>query len=110
MIISLDYDNVYKFNESFCHKLINLCKEYDHQIKLISLRYEFDMGKNIPFGVYSNDDILQAGMNELVPVVFTNGKQRAEVLEADIYIDESPIYSPRIDDMLMQTTRLVNEE
>jgi len=84
MRIALDYDDTFTADKTFWASFVRLCDKHNHDVKFVTYRdSRFD-----------NDDILNDAADLGIEVVFTAGKQKAGVYDADVWIDDMPVTIP----------------
>jgi hypothetical protein len=83
--IALDFDETYTAHPSMWDIIIQTIKEHGHDITFVT--YRFDKYGN-------NDDITSIALKHDMDIVYTNGKQKSQFFEADIWIDDMPITIP----------------
>ena len=89
MKIALDYDNTITADPIFWSEFIKLSKKYGHSIKIVTIRNKSD----------ENSDIEGFGLDNDIGIIYSNMKQKNEIHEADIWIDDMPLTIPSIDSM-----------
>lgn len=89
MKISLDYDETYTADPVLWSVFIKQAKQRSHEVKFVTYRYSPNVyGEN---GVDSrNQDIFDDSIKEGIEIVYTNGKQKSNFYDADIWIDDYP--------------------
>jgi hypothetical protein len=85
--IALDYDQTFTANRKLWINFIILAKSLNSKVTFVTFRYE----------TQHNMDIIADAMQLDIPIVFSNGKQKSSVFNADIWIDDSPITIPSIE-------------
>lgn len=80
MKIAIDYDETYTKDPGLWDLFIQAAKERRHEIVIVTFR----------FNVGDNRDIEGVAKTLSVPVVYTNARQKQHVVQADIWIDDSP--------------------
>lgn len=108
MKISLDYDKTFTADRAMFREIVKIIKAYGHEVKIVTLRHE-EVYKNHPYGIYTNDDILEDALNEEIPLIFTNGGQKADFYDADIFIDDLPHLCPTFEQLSLHLHRLITE-
>lgn len=80
MKIALDYDETFTAAPVLWRIFIKMCKEYGHDIRFVTYRDSR----------FSNEDICADAYDCGVEIIFTGGRQKQHIYEADIWIDDSP--------------------
>ena len=88
MKIALDYDETYTADPNFWFAFVKLAKLNGHTVTFVTYRYELNEGASL------NEDIKKVAKSLDIDVVFTNGKQKAGLFNADIWIDDEPVTIP----------------
>lgn len=89
MKIALDFDETFTLDENFWEHFISMSKMSGHEVKFVTYRSDR----------WENSDILNASEKLGIDVIFTNGKQKANFYDADVWIDDSPVTIPRASDL-----------
>ena len=84
MIVSLDYDDTYTKDKELWNLFIRKCKASGYHVEFVTLRSE--NGNNL--------DITLDAAEMDISITFCNGRQKAEMFEADIWIDDMPEVIP----------------
>lgn len=87
--IALDYDECFTANRELWTTFVLLAKSLNSKVTFITFRYE----------TQNNKDIIADAKHLDIPIVFSNGKQKASVFKADIWIDDAPITIPSLSAM-----------
>ena len=80
MLIALDYDKTYTADPALWDDFIQLAQDRGHTVKIVTMRY--------PPGF--NDYPSETIENAPCKVVYTSRKAKSAVINADIWIDDSP--------------------
>lgn len=86
--IALDYDETYTlaedlFNEMIAYMQLN---PQCYEVKFVTLRDSR----------WENSDIEAHAANLGIDIIYSNGKQKVEVYDADIWIDDHPAFIPDV--------------
>lgn len=87
MIIALDYDKTFTEDKPLWKSFVLKAKEHNHSITFVTFRPEF----------WDNNDIEDDARLLDIAIVYTNGKQKADCFNADIWIDDMPYLIPSYD-------------
>lgn len=87
--IALDYDECFTANKELWTNFVLLAKSLNSKVTFVTFRYESQ----------NNTDIIADAKQLGIPIVFSNGKQKSSVFNADIWIDDSPITIPSLSTM-----------
>lgn len=87
--IALDYDQTFTANRELWINFVILAKSLNSKVTFVTFRYE----------TQNNMDIIYDAMQLDIPIVFSNGKQKSSIFNADIWIDDLPITIPSIEDI-----------
>ena len=80
--IALDYDETYTAAPELFKCIVKMMQEHGHLVTFVTYRAPF----------FGNDDI-EADANDLgIDIVYTSGRQKQHLFQADIWIDDSPEY------------------
>lgn len=80
MNIALDYDETYTAAPDMFRVLVGLMKQFGHTVTFVTYRD----------GRHPNHDISADAQELDIDIVFTAGKQKQHVFDADIWIDDNP--------------------
>lgn len=80
MKIALDYDETFTAAPVLWKMFIEICKQQGHNIKFVTFRDSR----------WGNDDICADAYDCGIDIIFTNGRQKQHVYEADLWIDDDP--------------------
>jgi hypothetical protein len=89
MKIALDYDETYTAAPVLFEAFVAMAKQLGHQVTFVTYRQD----------KYDNEDIHADAQSLGIDIVFTSGKQKRHVFEADIWIDDSPITIPKFEEL-----------
>lgn len=89
MKIAVDYDETYTSDPKLFELFVLLAKERGHEVKFVTYRQ----------AKWGNDDIHADAEYLDIDVIFTEGRQKQHVYDADIWIDDSPVTIPRFTDL-----------
>lgn len=93
MKIALDYDETYTADPNLWTGFIAMAKALGHEVFFVTYRYEPDEGTSY------NDDIKKSAEVNEIEIVYTHGQQKAGVVYADIWIDDTPLTIPVASDL-----------
>ena len=80
--IALDYDETYTADREFWRSFVALAKSHNHQVSFVTFRTHNIYDNNIDIFI----DSKKCGIN----IVYSSGKPKRSVFDADIWIDDSP--------------------
>lgn len=80
--IALDYDETYTEDPIMWGLFIGLAKQRGHEVKFVTYRDSR--------WTTQNDDIILSAHNEDIDIEFTQGNQKCNFYDADIWIDDRP--------------------
>lgn len=80
MKIALDYDETFTAAPILWKMFVEMAKQHGHDVKFVTYRDPR----------WSNDDICADAYDMGIEIIFTAGKQKQHVYQADIWIDDSP--------------------
>jgi hypothetical protein len=80
--ISLDYDETYTADRKFWRSFVELAKAHQHHVSFVTFRMND--------ACYNNADIEHDAKQCGINVVYSSGKPKRSVFDADIWIDDSP--------------------
>lgn len=80
MKIAIDYDETFTADPRTFKKVIDIFKLAKHEVNFVTYRD----------GRHPNHDISADAQNCGVGIIFTAGKQKRHIYDADIWIDDSP--------------------
>lgn len=89
MKIGLDYDETYTAAPVLFKLFVLTALQHGHEVKFVTYRHT----------AINNDDIHADAEDLGIDVIFTSGKQKQHVYDADIWIDDSPVTIPRAIDL-----------
>lgn len=92
MKIALDYDETFTAAPVLWKMFVGLSKQHGHDVKFVTYRDSR----------WDNHDISADAYDLGIDIVFTAGKQKQHVYDADIWIDDSPETIVSFDKMLSQ--------
>lgn len=75
MRIALDYDNCYDRDKMFWFDVVQLAKQYKHEIVIVTARS-------------NSDDVIKHNIG--TKILYCDGKPKKECYNADIWIDDDP--------------------
>ncbi|MFI7813049.1 hypothetical protein [Citrobacter werkmanii] len=92
--IAVDYDGTFSANPALFCSVIGMFRKYGADVRLVTFR----------FTTGNNSDIQHWGKELNLPVIFTEGKQKAPFCESlgwtpDIWIDDDPRFIPHVTDL-----------
>ena len=73
MLIALDYDKTYTADPALWNDFVQLAQNRGHTVKIVTMRTPVETIVNAP-----------------IQVVYTSRKAKSSVINADIWIDDSP--------------------
>ncbi|MEG5932560.1 hypothetical protein UXN85_21060 [Enterobacter hormaechei] len=86
--VAVDFDGTFTANPALFCQLIGMMKKYGADVRFVTFRFKTG----------NNSDILSWGERLEVPVIFTEGKQKAAYLGDDwaptFWIDDDPRFIP----------------
>lgn len=85
MKIALDYDETYTAKPALFKQFVIMAKQYGCEVKFVTYRDHR----------YCNEDIHADASDLGIDIIFTAGKQKQHIYDADIWIDDNPIVIPR---------------
>ncbi len=80
--IALDYDETYTADKAFWRSFVELAKAHQHHVSFVTFRRD-DICDN-------NADIEYDAKQCEIDIVYSSMKPKRSVLDADIWIDDSP--------------------
>lgn len=80
MNFALDFDETYTASPLLWDKFIDVAKFHGHIVTFVTFRFEG----------WGNEDIESTAKSLGIGVVYTNGRQKQHVFDADVWIDDSP--------------------
>lgn len=80
MKIALDYDETYTADPGLWELFVKEAQRRGHQVVIVSFRFQFG----------DNRDLEATASALSVPVVYTNARQKQHIVQADVWIDDSP--------------------
>jgi hypothetical protein len=78
--IALDYDETYTADPGLWDLFVKEAQRRGHLVQFVSFRFDFSY----------NRDIEAAASALSVPVIYTNARQKQHIVQADVWIDDSP--------------------
>ena len=89
MKIALDYDETFTEAPVFWGLVVNLAKQHGHEICFVTYRDHR----------WGNDDIELDAESLGIEIIYTCGKQKAGVYDADVWIDDMPVCIPKASEL-----------
>lgn len=89
MKIALDYDETFTNDPELWISFVINAKNNGHSVSFVTYR-----NSN-----WNNSDIEEYAKILDICIVFSNGRQKAEVFDADVWIDDKPVNIPNIIDI-----------
>tara|TARA_B100002049_G_scaffold180623_1_gene137561 strand:- start:23480 stop:23803 length:324 start_codon:yes stop_codon:yes gene_type:complete len=89
MLIALDWDDTISNDVEGFREFVSLFRRRGHEFIIVTIRPPSQ----------PNEDVLAFSMKEGIPVIFTNGKQKAAVCkdagyQVDVWVDDCPVLIP----------------
>jgi hypothetical protein len=101
MKIALDYDDTYTADTELFTLFVFAAIERGHSVTFVTYRHSSG----------NNDDVELDAKKLGIDVVFTGGRQKAHMFEADIWIDDNPVTVPRFSELdSMRNGCIVNKD
>jgi hypothetical protein len=87
MKISLDWDNTVTRDPQTWAALVSLMTQAGWDVRIVTLR---PADNQTLYHGWSNENINQWAAERNLPVIYTNGRCKRELFDADIFIDDMP--------------------
>ena len=93
MKIALDYDETFTADKELWTAFVRAARARGHSVTFVTFRFE-----NLDrYG--GNSDIMGDAAMLGIDVVFSGGRQKSHCFEADIWVDDKPVFIPSADAM-----------
>lgn len=93
MKIALDYDETYTADPILWDGFVQAAIRRGHEVCFVTFR-------SSDFPPVMNEDIEMDALSLGIKIIYTGGKQKSTMFDADIWIDDSPVLIPKKEDLL----------